>query len=136
MTKTVEEAAKVIKTFLPILQGAKDRKINEADTRTIIHKFLADVLGYDFIADITKEFTIRGTFADFGVMIDNEVKYIVEAKEIGTKLQEGHIRQAVGYAVNKGVPWCVLTDSAVWRLYRIEFKQPVETVQVFDIDLL
>lgn len=136
MARTADEAAKEIKAFIPILQNAKDREINEADTRSIIHKFLSDVLGYDFINDITKEYAIRGTFADLGVLVDQKLKFMVEAKEIGTKLKDIHIRQAVGYAVNKGCNWCVLTDSVVWRLYRIEFKQPVEHIQVFEIDLL
>jgi predicted type IV restriction endonuclease len=136
MAKTADEAARNIRTFIPILESARTKKINEADTRTIIHKFVADVLGYDFISDVTKEFAVRGTYADFGIMVDDALKYIIEAKEIGKKLRDIHIRQAVGYAVNKGVPWCVLTNAIVWRLYRIEFQQPIQTTQVFEIDLL
>ena len=136
MAKKVEEAIKEIRSFIPILQLAKERKSNEADTRTVVHKFLSDVLGYDFINDITKEFMIRGTYVDFGIKIDEEIKFLVEAKPIGSKLKDNHVRQAVNYAVNKGIQWCVLTEGAVWRLYRIEFQQPIKITQVFEIDLL
>ena len=54
MAKKVEEAIREIKGFIHILQNAKDLKSNEADTRTVVHKFISDVLGYDFINDITK----------------------------------------------------------------------------------
>jgi len=136
MSKTADDAAKTIKSFIPILENAKTRKINEADTRTIIHKFLSDVLGFDFITDITKEHAIRGTFADFAIMIDNEIKYFVEAKDVDTKLRDPHVRQVANYAIHKGVPWCVLTNGIVWRLYHIEFSQPVDVTPVFEIDLL
>ena len=60
MSRNAEEAAMAVKPFIPILQDARQRKVSEADTRTIIHKFLNNALEYDFIGDITKEFAIRG----------------------------------------------------------------------------
>src|ERR1043165_37927 len=42
----------LVKSFRPIVQQAKARNANEADTANIVHKFFQDVLGWDFM-DLT-----------------------------------------------------------------------------------
>ena len=56
-----------LKRFQPILAAAKARDVNESDTVTIIKDVLAEVFGYDKYAEITSEFSIRGTFVDLAI---------------------------------------------------------------------
>ena len=114
-----------IAKFQQVLQIAKDRDVNEADTVSIIKDMLADVFGYDKYLDVTSEFAIRGTFCDLAIKVENKVEFLIEVKAIGLELKEGHLRQAIEYGANNGVPWVLLTNGMVWRVYKIRFEQPV-----------
>ncbi len=114
-----------LKKYPKILEGARDRDVNESDTVVIVNDFLSEVLGFDKYAEITREFSIRGTFCDLAVKVDGKVLYLIEVKAIGLPLKEGHLRQAIGYAASNGVQWVVLTNGAVWNVYRMRFEQPV-----------
>ncbi len=125
-----------LKKYPKILAGARDRDVNESDTVVIVNDFLSEVLGFDKYAEITREFSIRGTFCDLAVKVDGKVLYLIEVKAIGLPLKEAHLRQAIGYAASNGVQWVVLTNGAMWNVYRMRFEQPVRHDLVFSIDLL
>ena len=126
MPKRVSERlVRAIAKYQQVLQIAKDRDVNEADTVSIIKDMLADVFGYDKYLDVTSEFAIRGTFCDLAIKIENKVEFLIEAKAIGLELKEGHLRQAIEYGANNGVPWVLLTNGIVWRVYKIRFDQPI-----------
>src|SRR5262249_50255671 len=40
------------------------------------------------------------------------------------------------YGANQGVEWAVVTNGAVWRVYRIEFKKPISHVLIAEVNLL
>ncbi len=111
--------------FQRILKSAKDRDVNESDTVTIITDMLSNVFGYDKYEEITSELAIRGTFCDLAIKLNGSIKYLMEVKAIGLDLKENHLRQAVNYGANKGIPWVVLTNGIIWELYRIKFERPV-----------
>ena len=126
MPKRVSERlVRAITKYQQVLQFAKDRDVNESDTISIIKDMLADVFGYDKYLDVTSEFAIRGTFCDLAIKIENKVEFLIEAKAIGLELKEGHLRQAIEYGANNGVPWVLLTNGIVWRVYKIRFEQPI-----------
>jgi hypothetical protein len=97
---------------------------------------LSNVLGYDKYQHITTEHAIRGTYVDLAVVVDGEVSFLIEVKAIGIDLKDMHVKQAIDYGANKGIEWVVLTNGAVWRLYRIHFGQPIEKTLVFEIEVL
>jgi predicted type IV restriction endonuclease len=133
-----ERLVRAIAKYQQVLQIAKDRDVNEADTVSIIKDMLADVFGYDKYLDVTSEFAIRGTFCDLAIKIENKVEFLIEAKAIGLELKEGHLRQAIEYGANHGVPWVLLTNGIVWRVYKIRFEQPInyDLVCEFSFDKL
>ena len=55
--------------------------------------------------------------------MDGKIEYLIEVKAIGLSLKENHLRQALGYGANNGIPWVVLTNGLVWELYRIKFEK-------------
>lgn len=136
--KVSDRFAKSVPGFQKVLVQARDRDVNEADTVTIITDVLATVLGYDKYSEVTSEQAIRGTYCDLAVQVEGAPKYLIEVKAIGLGLKENHLRQAVNYGANHGVPWVVLTNGIRWELYRIAFERPIshELVCAFDFDQL
>ncbi len=123
-----------IKKYQPILNAAKARDVGEADTVTIIKDILSDVFGYDKYSEITSEFSIRGTYCDLAIKLDNKLATLIEAKAIGLDLKEQHVKQAVDYAANQGVDWVLLTNGVTWRVYHLIFAKPIEQELVLEFD--
>jgi hypothetical protein len=122
--------------YRPILQQAKDRDVNEADTVAIVKGILADGFGWDPYFEVTSEFAIRNTFVDLAVKANNQISYLIEVKSIGSDLKDHHLRQALGYAANQGVEWTILTNGAIWQAHRVIFGKPMAHELVFQLDLL
>ncbi|MHB9052879.1 MAG: type I restriction enzyme HsdR N-terminal domain-containing protein [Thermoleophilia bacterium] len=123
--KVSERFTKNVPRFQKVLADAERRDVSESDTVTIITDVLASIFGFDKYTEITSEQAIRGTFCDIAVKSGGKIDYLIEVKAIGLDLKENHLRQAVGYGVNHGIEWVVLTNSIVWEVYRIRFEQPV-----------
>jgi predicted type IV restriction endonuclease len=110
-----------VKKFQPVLALAKSKDVNESDTVAILNDLLADVFGYAKYFEITSEFSIRGTYCDIAIKLDNKIVVLIEAKAIGSELKDSHVKQAIDYAANQGVDWVVLTNAAHWRIYKVIF---------------
>lgn len=125
-----------LKKYQTVLTAAKQKDISESDTCLIIRDILCDVLGYKKFEDITTEHNIRGNFVDLAVQVDAKMRFLLEAKAIGITLKDQHVRQAIDYAANQGTEWVVLSNGAVWRIYKVVFSQPIDKVLVCEVDLL
>lgn len=132
--KVAERLVAGIKRYQPILSAARARDVGEADTVTIIKDMLADVFGYDKYSDVTSEHSIRGTFCDLAIKIDNQLQTLIEVKAIGLDLKDGHVKQAIDYAANQGVDWVLLTNGVTWRVYHLIFAKPIDQELVLEID--
>jgi hypothetical protein len=132
--KVAERLIAGIKRYQPVLAAAKARDVGEADTVTIIKDMLADVFGYDKYSDVTSEHSIRGTFCDLAIKIDNQLQTLIEVKAIGIDLKDQHVKQAIDYAANQGVDWVLLTNGIVWRVYHLIFAKPIDQELVLEID--
>lgn len=124
-----------LKKYQPIIEQAKARDINEADTVQIVARMLSDVFGWDPFFEVTKEYAIRATFVDLAVQREGSVAFLVEVKAIGGDLKDNHLRQAVNYAANQGIDWVVLTNAETWRAYKVIFGKPVSHELVFDMEV-
>lgn len=133
--KVAERLAKSLGQFQRVLAEAQARDVNESDTVTIVTDMLSELFGYDKYADVTSEQAIRGTYCDLAVRIDSDIKFLIEVKAIGLTLKENHLRQAVNYGANQGIPWVVLTNGAIWDIHRIKFEQPISHELVCSFDL-
>jgi hypothetical protein len=132
--KVSERLVSGIKRYQPILAAAKARDVGEADTVTIIKDMLADVFGYDKYSDVTSEHSIRGTYCDLAIKIDNQLQTLIEVKAIDIDLKDQHVKQAIDYAANQGVDWVLLTNGIVWRVYHLIFAKPIDQELVLEID--
>lgn len=134
--RVVERLKKQVPVFQKVLQSARIRDVNESDTVTIITDMLANIYGYDKYSEVTSEQAIRGTYCDLAVTTDGEIKFLIEVKAIGLALKENHLRQAISYGANQGIPWIVLTNGIDWEIYRLRFEQPVSCDLVCSLDFL
>lgn len=123
-----------IKRFQPILASAKSRDVGESDTVTIVVDMLAEIFGYDKYSEITSEHAIRGTYCDLATKLDGILQSLIEVKAVGLELKDPHVKQAVDYAANQGVDWVVLTNGALWRVYKLTFAKPIDFELVVEID--
>ena len=123
--RVADRLVRAVAKFKTVLQIAKDRDVNEADTVSVIMDMLAEVFGYDKYLEVTREFAIRGTFCDLAIKIDSKVEFLIEAKAIGLELKDNHLRQAIDYGANNGVSWIVLTNGIAWKAYKIRFEKPI-----------
>ena len=123
--KTLDRMIANVPKFQKILQVAKDRDLNESDTVSILNDMLNEIFGYDKYLEVTSELMIRGTYCDLAIKIEDKFQFLIEAKAVGIDLKDNHIKQAIDYGANKGIPWVVLTNGIEWRLYRIRFEQPI-----------
>ena len=134
--KVAARIAAQMKRYQGVLATIQKKDISEADTVTVINDILADVCGYDKYHEVTSQYAIRGTFVDLAVKVDEDIRFLIEVKAIGIELKDIHIKQAIDYAANEGIEWVILTNGAVWRVYKVHFGQPIEKILVCEVDLI
>lgn len=110
--------------------------MNESDTVIIVTDLLSDLFGFDKYSEVTSEHAIRGTFCDLAVAVEGKTCFLLETKAIGIELKDSHVKQAIDYAANKGIDWVVLTNGAIWRIYRVLFAKPIDQELVAEFDFL
>jgi hypothetical protein len=49
-------------------------------------------------------------------------------------VKDNYVKQAIDYAANEGVDWVVLTNSVLWRVYKVTFTKPIDQELVFEFD--
>lgn len=134
--KVATRIATEVKRYQSVLSAIQKKDISEADTVTVINDILADVCGYDKYHEVTSQYAIRGTFVDLAVRVDDDIRFLIEVKAIGIELKDIHVKQAIDYAANEGIEWVVLTNGAMWRVYKVHFGQPIEKILVCEVDLI
>jgi predicted type IV restriction endonuclease len=134
--KVIERFMKTVPKFQKILQIAKDRDVNEADTVSVLNDIFGEIFGYNKYVEVTSEFAIRGTYCDLAIKVEDKVQFLIEVKAIGIELKDAHMRQAIDYGANHGVPWIILTNGIEWRVFRLRFEQPINIDSVCTFDFL
>jgi len=120
--------------FKRVLKRAKERDVNESDTVTIVTDMLEEIFGFDKYSEITREFSIQGTYCDLAVKSAKKIEYLIEVKAIGLSLSDNHLKQAVNYAAREGIKWIVLTNGIRWEVYRVSLEDRVHHEKLFDLD--
>lgn len=134
--RVTERVQSCLRRFQQVLAAQKARDVSEADTVTIVKDLLSELFGYDKYSELTSEHSIRGTYCDLAVKIENKLGFLIEVKAIGLELKDGHVKQAIDYAANQGCEWVVLTNGDEWRLYHVLFKKPIDKQEVASFNLL
>lgn len=119
-----------------VIEQAKNRDINEADTVVIVSDVLSLLFGYDKYTEITREYAIKGQYCDLAVKSDEKLKFLIEVKAIGITLSDKHYQQALDYGANNGTEWIILTNGLIWKVYKVRFEKPIKTDLVCEFNML
>lgn len=119
-----------------VVEQAKSRDINEADTVVVVSDIMEMLFGYDKYTEITREYAIKSTYCDLAVKIDEKLKYLIEVKSIGISLSDKHYQQALDYGANNGTEWIILTNGLIWKVYKVRFEKPIHTDFICEFNLL
>ena len=130
------QTLKHLRVQLPSLQR---RELKETPTRTILIDPILQALGWDVRDpdEVELEYpTCDSKSVDYALKINEKAVLLVEAKALGDPLNDVKaITQIVGYAANDGITWCVLTNGAVWRVYRSVEKCPAPDKLMFEVSI-
>jgi len=133
----MKEFKSLLKKFLPKIKDAKEKNLNEADTRMRVRLLLSDVLGYDLLDEITQEHMVQSHYVDLTVKLKDKIVFFIEAKSIDTTLRETHAYQATNYAATGGVNLCLLTNGIDYKLYYLTWeKSKVEINMILSFNIL
>lgn len=147
MEDKLKEFRARLKKFIPKIRDAKEKNLNEADTRMRIRLLLSDVLGYDMLEEITQEHMVQGHYVDLTVKAtlwnkqankyQPSIIFFIEAKSVETTLRDTHAYQAVNYAASGGVNLCLLTNAIDYKLYHLTWdKAKVESNMILSFNIL
>jgi hypothetical protein len=131
--KTIEKSLREYRK--KYLSRKENLDADEATARIMINNFLSQVLGYAETIDISTEYMIKGTYADYVVKLDKKIQFIVEAKAVSIDLNSHHLKQAVDYAANEGIDWVILMNGRQIELHRVLFEKPIRSQKIFEFDL-
>ena len=123
-SKARKEINRYIEKVKEFLKG--HHEINESTTiaRFILPMF--NILGWDpSSGDVELECKIKGAGRpDIALKIDNEIKYLVEAKILNKELSGRCIPQVGKYIMKRrsSIRWAILTNGTELRVYDVRFR--------------
>ena len=142
--KLLKELRRLKKKILALEK--KGKKFNEQDTRNGLINPLFEKLDWEFDGETLrcefrrKKFNEPVDYAFFRSGYTQKPLLLVEAKALGTNLQEGKfIRQICAYLVTIGAQWGVLTDGNTYMMYNTKAGDSYEehnflTLQIKNAD--
>jgi predicted transport protein len=132
----VETISKLLATSAKI--GATG-PINEANTKVLLIEPLLASLGWDTLDLDIVEREVKvfdGTFLDYALKVSGEARVYVEAKALGESVDDKKfVAQAVNYANNDGVLWCVLTNGRIIKVYKTNEPVAMDRKLLFEVNL-
>ena len=113
---------------------ASGTKVNEALTELWVINPLLEALGYSLL-EIHKQSHDTNTkqFPDYTILPHEPCRWFLEVKALDAPLGGTEAAQAVGYAVNKGAEWAVLTNGRRWQIYKAHLPKPLPEKQLFEV---
>lgn len=113
--------------------------VNEANTKAHVIEPLLLALGWDplDIDSVDREVKVYdGTFLDYALKLAGTPRVYVEAKGLSESLDDKKfMAQAINYANNDGVLWCVLTNGIRWSVYKTNEPVAMDRKLLLEVDL-
>lgn len=128
-----------VKKLLTAAEKLKGPAANEANTKALLIEPMLAALGWrtSDLDEVIREWRVYdNTTLDYALMVGDKPGLYLEAKAISKNLDDKQsIAQAVNYANNDGVPWCVLTNGLTWRVYKTNEPVAMEKKLLLEVDL-
>jgi predicted type IV restriction endonuclease len=104
----------------------RDRRVRltESDTIRVLILPVLEALGWDLqdVEEVRSEYrhACADNPVDYALFLHGTPALFVEAKALGVSLDDRKpLLQTLNYANAAGVDWCVLTNGAEWRIYKV-----------------
>lgn len=104
----------------------RDRRVRltESDTIRVLILPVLEALGWDLqdVEEVRSEYRHASADnpVDYALFLHGTPALFVEAKALGVSLDDRKpLLQTLNYANAAGVDWCVLTNGAEWRIYKV-----------------
>jgi predicted type IV restriction endonuclease len=104
----------------------QDRRVRltESDTIRVLILPVLEALGWDLqdVEEVRSEYRHASADnpVDYALFLHGTPALFVEAKALGVSLDDRKpLLQTLNYANAAGVDWCVLTNGAEWRIYKV-----------------
>lgn len=128
-----------VKKLLNAAEKLKGQAGNEANTKALLIEPMLAALGWrtSDLDEVIREWRVYdNTSLDYALMVGEKPGLYLEAKAISKNLDDKQsIAQAVNYANNDGVLWCVLTNGLTWRVYKTNEPVAMDQKLLFEVDL-
>ena len=112
---------------------------NEWRTRPQLIEPLLRALGWD-VSDpdrVTPEWKVSGKRADYALLqTDGNPVALLEAKGLGTALDDKERTQVLTYALLGGIDYAGLTDGDRWEMYRVSEKGDLDEKRVLAMSII
>jgi predicted transport protein len=135
----MKDLKKCIEALQSQLERHRHSSLKEYPTRTIFIDPLLGALGWDVRDPDVVELehaTIDGKSVDYALKLHKKLALFMEAKQLNDPLTDvKDITQAVGYASNNGVEWCVLTNGIRYKIYKSSEPTPAPEKLLFEVSL-
>lgn len=118
LKETIETLRKRIKEHRAYLEGYETR------TRQVLIDPMLRALGWD-VEDphsVELEYGIKRKWVDYALMGSDKPIAVIEAKVLGTSLDDDVKQQVLNYANTDGVDYMVVTDGDHWQMFDV-FKR-------------
>jgi hypothetical protein len=94
------------------------------------------MLGYDPFFDVTAEISVRGPNADYAVMIDRQIQFLLNVKSMSVVPNASHLLKLSGSSAPPYAEWALLTNADTWSCYRLAVGLDRHAELVFRVSLL
>ncbi len=134
----IQAAREGFRALHPRLKSiAEASKSSEEQVRVWCVDVLRTALGYGD-EDLDTERKVMGGRVDIAIVHDDEVRVVIECKNIRSRLRSNVREQAGVYAATLSAPWAVVTNGDIWKLYRVtpQTGDSPRMDLVFDLALL
>ena len=110
---------------------ARDTRISEEDTKRVLITPVVEAMGWDiFDTDEVRNEYRHATAdnpVDYALFLARSPVLFIEAKPLGQALDDRRwMVQTLNYANAAGVDWCVLTNGAEYRIYKVHARGEAE----------
>lgn len=111
---------------------------NEHLTRYALIDPLLRELGWDTSdpAAVVPEYKSGSGSADYALLSNGSPAMMVEAKKLGTPLQDSVVSQGINYCLMEGTKHFAVTDGARWDIYETHKPVPIDQKRVAEFDLI
>ena len=110
---------------------------NETRTRQVLIDPLLRELGWD-VSDpdaVELEYWVKQQRADYALMSNGQPVAVIEAKRLGSNLEDDEMMQVLNYANREGIDYMIVTDGDRWEMYEVFKRGALEERLLMKLEL-